>query len=103
MDKAFAWNTLARGLREAAGNRNWEAVARLDGQIAALLRSIDSHAALSAAERQALNELRNAHQAAAAACASEIEVVGRQLDAMRSRLNGWRAYAENGDLEELNP
>jgi hypothetical protein len=103
MDKSFAWNTLARGLREAAVNHNWEAVARLDGQIANLLRSLGSLPALSTAERMALDELRDAHQAAADACAKEIDVVGRQLDEMRSRQDGWRAYAVNGDLEELNP
>lgn len=100
MDKPLAWNMLARGLREAASNRNWEAVTRLDRQVADLLRSLDRQHPLTLAERGALDELCAAHRAAASACAGEIETVGGQLDEMRVRLDGLRAYAANGDLEE---
>lgn len=102
MDKPLAWNMLARGLREAAGNRSWEAVGRLDRQVAELLRSLDGGRLLSPAERAAIEELRAAHQAATSACASEIEAVGGQLDEIRARLDGSRAYAANGDPEEFN-
>lgn len=102
MAKSLAWSMLARGLREAAANRNWEAVARLDRQLADIQREAGALLPLTTAERTSLADLRVAQREALACCTDEIAIVGQKLEEMRGRLDGWRAYAANGDIEELN-
>lgn len=102
MAKSLAWSMLAHGLREAAANRNWEAVARLDRQIADIQREAGALLSLTAAERSSLADIRSAHREAQACCTDEIAAVGQKLEELRGCLDGWRAYAANGDIEEFN-
>lgn len=84
---------LTRRLMEAAEERNWEALSRVDGEVAAALPGLLDQGALSAAERSALDEVQRAHLHAGNACSAELATLAQRLEDMRANHSGWRAYA----------
>lgn len=93
VDKLIRMRQLAQGLREAGRNRDWQAIARLDAELAALLRS--SPTLWSAAERQALDQLEHAHTQVRQSCATELARLEQTMTQMRSGRERWQAYAQS--------
>ncbi|MBS0353885.1 MAG: hypothetical protein JSR83_08270 [Proteobacteria bacterium] len=84
---------LATRLRAATAARQWAAVGRIDGEIAALLESFRTGFPLSSAERQAVDALAAVHGLAREVCADEAARIGRRLAEMCTHRDGWMAYA----------
>ena len=100
MDRLFVLHNLTACMREAAADRNWEALMRVNTLVGGMLSELASHGAWSASERAALDELRAAHLEASAYCSSELKALGERLAEMRASQSGWRAYAGSGELAE---
>lgn len=107
VDKQNQLRLWAQGLREASRNRDWQAVARLDAELAAALRQWPSLAGWNPAERQALDLLKQVHTQVREFCAAEMRNLGETLELMRQGRDRWQAYAEStgwdgsaGDDEE---
>ena len=90
----------AGGLSQAAAARNWDALAQADGQLAVALPRLAAQGPWSAGERAALEQLWRAHRDAYGQCVCELGAVQERIDELRASHAGWRAYAENGDIEE---
>lgn len=84
---------LATRLRAAAVARQWVAVGRIDGEIAALLAGFRAGCPLSGAERQALDALAAVHRMARESCAEDAARLERRLTEMCTHRDGWMAYA----------
>lgn len=100
MDRQALMLDFARRLDEVVADGNWEALARIDGRLAAGLAEMTASGPLTAGERIAYEQLRGAHRSASERCARELRGLGEKLEQMRSSRDGWQAYAANGELEE---
>ena len=92
---------LAGQLNKAARESDWEALARVDSEMALRLASEAAQPnGWNNAERHALDVLHMAHRKALEQCAGELSRVAVLLEEMRNNKDGWLAYAQTGDLEE---
>lgn len=87
-------------LSEAAAAGNWDALARVDGEIALTVPRLAARGPWSAGEQAALDQLRDAHREAYGRCARELGLVQERIEALQVSRAGLRAYAENHDFEE---
>lgn len=95
MDKTCDLLRLARALSQAASREEWEALGRLDGELAALLLQLGAPCNWSNAQQQAVGVLRQAHQDAWRSCQRESESLAQRLAGMHASRDGWLAYAMN--------
>lgn len=100
MDRQSSLLNLADGLSRAAAERDWEALAKVDGLVATRVAQLAAQGALTPGERIALAKLRSAHRDAYQHCVRELGLVRDQMEEMRTSHAGWRAYAESGELEK---
>lgn len=92
---------LADQLDKAAKDGDWEALAKVDSEMAFRLASEAARLGdWSNVERHALQSLQTAHRNALEQCAGELNRVAALLEEMRNNKDGWLAYAQTGDLEE---
>lgn len=99
MARRLAILAMATSLSEASARGDWQAMASVNGGMAAALAALAARGAWSAAERGALQTLREAHQRAYQNCSEEKERLGRRLSDMRTNKEGWIAYALYGELD----
>jgi len=100
MDRLFVLHNLRHCLSEAAAERNWAALMRVDGAVATTLTELAGQGGWSALERSAMEELKLAHREASELCARELSHLAQRLSDLRARHGGWRAYAASSELEE---
>lgn len=92
---------LAARLGAAASERDWLALTRLDGELAAQLPAwnVDG-ASWSAAERLALQQLRQVHAQTRGLVDTELSHLSRLLRGLTDNQGRWTAYAASADWEE---
>lgn len=101
MDRERLLLNLAGRLAKATRENDWEALARIDSELARYLTDeADQTNVWSKAERRALSVLRTAHGKALEQCSVELDRLAMLLEEMRNNKDGWLAYAQTGDLEE---
>ena len=93
MNRQDVLKGLARGLQAATASGDWTALVRLDTDVAAALACMDG--AWTVGEREALQALRTAHDAAFRGCTEEARVLGLRLEELERSKEGWMAYAMN--------
>jgi hypothetical protein len=86
-------HALSTQLTNAVAGRDWHGVAACARALPAALRELAAQGPLRPAERQALAQLRAAHDEAQAACTHAVRELGPRLDEMRRNKQGWIAYA----------
>ncbi|MCX2861702.1 hypothetical protein OOZ63_07615 [Paucibacter sp. PLA-PC-4] len=91
---------LGRGLKQASGARDWQALARLDRELSLALRDWADVASWSVAERGALQALHRRHQEARLHCAAELQNLAQTLEQMRAGQGRWQAYAESSNWSD---
>ncbi len=84
----------------AATERDWMALALLDGELAAQLRGWAGSEAWSAGERQALKQLRQIHADTRGLVDAELGQVALLLRRLTDNQGRWTAYAASADWEE---
>ncbi|HMN43149.1 MAG TPA: hypothetical protein PKE27_01120 [Povalibacter sp.] len=100
MDRQQQLSRLAQRLARATADGDWRAVAALDREAAELLRAASQRPWLLQ-EHAALDALRRAHAAAREQCEREAARLDGLLAQMRSRRDGWMAYAMSDELDEV--
>ena len=100
MDKQMQIARFSRGLQQAAGTRDWQALTRLDRELAELLRQWPALQDWSAAERSALEGLQQIHAQTQQRCSAELQQVAATLEQMRAGRGRWHAYAESTTWHE---
>lgn len=91
---------LAQGLQQAGRARDWVQLARVDAELARALPRWSTPAAWGAAERSALQDLRQAHAQAQQLCAAELQDLDQALAQMREGRGRWQAYAESNNWQD---
>lgn len=99
MDNSAALLHTAASLRSAADAAAWEQVAQMTRALAPQLDALAARGPLSAAERAALQRLREAHDHAAEAVAAAAQALKTRMDDMRANKDGWIAYAMHNATE----
>nr|WP_316638531.1 hypothetical protein [uncultured Roseateles sp.] len=84
----------------AATERDWLALAHLDGELAAQLRDWTDTATWKAGERQALKQLRQIHADTRGLVDAELGQVALLLRRLTDNQGRWTAYAASADWEE---
>jgi hypothetical protein len=97
MDRTAKLLSLAYQLGQAAVERDWGAVARVDADIAALLPRLATLGAWAANEARALATLRETHRVALEYCEREAADLDARLANMCAHKDGWFAYAMEDD------
>ncbi|MFL6675553.1 MAG: hypothetical protein ACJ8LG_19935 [Massilia sp.] len=104
MDRTDAIAQLRAGLLDAAAERDWDRLGAGTRALAPQLARLGAGGPWNGAERRALAQLRDAHDLAAATCATAVEALARRLDEMRANKEGWIAYALDNELADIaNP
>jgi hypothetical protein len=93
MTRQDVLKALARRLEVATATGDWPALVRVDTDVAAALACMDG--AWSVGEREALQALRAAHDAAFRGCTEEARLLGLRLEELERSKEGWMAYAMN--------
>ena len=89
---------LGDALQAAAAEADWDRLAALTGALAPALHALAARGPWSAAERAALQALRQQHDGAAAAVAAAKAALGARLDELHANRDGWLAYAMHAAL-----
>lgn len=97
MARQAALLNLAYRLSQAAVERDWAELARVDAEIAAQLPRLIARGNWTPAEQQTLRGLRDAHREALALCVREADRLDARLVDMCAHKDGWLAYAMNTD------
>ena len=84
---------LALRIEAAARANDWSALAAVDREVADVLRAVAKQGKRSAAERAALQQLREAHRVSRERCGTEAAHLGERLDDLRAHKEGWLAYS----------
>ncbi len=84
---------LAERLQAASTSSHWQALASIDNELARLLPGMQTQGRWSAREQAALSAVRRAHRLAYENCQAEAARLGKHLDDMQARKEGWMAYA----------
>jgi hypothetical protein len=93
MDKSAALLRIAESLRGAADGAAWEQLAQMTRALAPQLEALAARGPLTAAERAALQRLREAHDHAAEAVDAAARALKTRMDDMQANKDGWIAYA----------
>ncbi|HSI50167.1 MAG TPA: hypothetical protein VLA61_17990 [Ideonella sp.] len=72
---------------------DWRALVQAEAALSRALPALAREGEWSAAERQALAELRQAHEVARTRCEQALATLGTQLHEMGLQKEGWLAYA----------
>ncbi|WP_077033546.1 hypothetical protein [Pelomonas sp. KK5] len=88
-------NQLVLRLQQALARREWAAVKRLDGEVAALLAGVPVDAAWSAEALQALVRLKAVHATVVRQCDAELATLGHTLARINSQHGRWQAYSQS--------
>lgn len=99
MPRRAALNALTAALAAAGNARDWVALDRAVGALAAQLQVLAASGPWSAAEKQALQALRSQHDQAATLCAAELDVLEAQMTYMHTNKAGFTAYALDNDTD----
>lgn len=100
-DRLKLLHGLAARLGAAAAERDWLALTRLDGELAAQLPAwTDACKAWSVGERQALQQLRLVHADMRGLVDVELSHLARLLRGLADSQGRWTAYAASADWEE---
>ncbi|RSZ55659.1 hypothetical protein HF313_08665 [Massilia atriviolacea] len=97
MPRRAALNALTAALAAASNARDWVALDRAVGALAAQLQVLAASGPWSAPEQGALRALRAQHDKAAELCAAELDVLEAQMNHMHSNKAGFIAYALDND------
>lgn len=100
MGKTTQLALLASQLLRLSSERNWSALAALDREVAALLPLLLKQPNWGTEERLGLDELRRAHALALEHCRREFARADQEMQLLRSRREGWMAYAMSNESEE---
>ncbi|MFA9440768.1 hypothetical protein ACDA63_14115 [Uliginosibacterium sp. sgz301328] len=84
---------LAYQLGQAAVERDWDGVARVDGEIAAALPRMVAQGAWTANEAKALATLRETHRIVLEQCEREAADLDARMVSLCAHKDGWIAYA----------
>lgn len=84
---------LSQRLRDAADKQDWRALAGADQNVVTLLSGAGRDDAMSLPEREALQDLKLAHQQARLHCISAIDLLSQQMAELQANREGWLAYA----------
>ena len=90
---------MGEAFRAAAAAADWSALGEHAHALAPRLQALAARGPWSAAERQALQRLRGAHDEAAAAAATASGELALKLEQLRSNKDGWIASAMHSDTE----
>jgi len=90
---------MGAALRSAAAGADWALLGEQARALAPQLRALAVRGPWSAAERQALAQLRAAHDAAFEAVGTASDELAARLQQLRSNKDGWIAYAMHSDTE----
>lgn len=101
MDRQAQMQRYAVGLRNASRQGDWQALTRLDTELARHLRQW-AQAPLSGDERSGLQSLGEALRQARQVCADEQLQLGQTLERLREGRDRWTAYAESADWIDSN-
>jgi hypothetical protein len=99
MDNSAALLLTAASLRGASDGADWEQVAQMTRALAPQLDALAARGPLTAAERAALQRLREAHDHAFDSVAAAAQVLKSRMDDMRANKDGWVAYAMHDPSE----
>ena len=100
MSYALTMQALMQALRQAAADHNWPAVRNADLKIAELLTAVQGKP-LNAADRDALNALRDTHRQVRDYCQGQSDILANKMAlAMRNRegATAYAAFMDAGDL-----
>lgn len=86
-------------LRTAAAGADWARLGEHVNALAPQLQALAARGPWSAAERQALQRLRTAHDTALEATAVASGALAARLEQLRNNKDGWAAYAMHSDTE----
>ena len=102
MDKQTQMQAIAQRLQHASSRRDWQALTRIDAELATLARRWGEQGVetFSAAEQRALAQLRQAHRDASAQCGAELRTLEQTLEQIRSQRGRWQAYAQSNNWED---
>ena len=99
MPRSAAIGKLSAAIEQAGAARDWERLGALAQALAPQLAALQARGPWTRAEFQALAQLRNVHDKAAAACDEALAGLGARLADMRNNKDGWIAYALASDNE----
>jgi hypothetical protein len=99
MDNSAALLRTAASLRSAADGAAWEQVAQMTRALAPQLDALAARGPLTAAERAALQRLREAHDHAFDSVAAAAQALKSRMDDMRANKDGWIAYSMHNPSE----
>ncbi|MDN3921567.1 hypothetical protein [Roseateles violae] len=99
MDKQAQMLGLAQRLQHASSRRDWQALGRIDAELAAQARQWEGQS-FSAGELRALAQLRQAHGDASAQCRAELKGLEQTLEQINSRQGRWQAYSQSNNWED---
>lgn len=90
---------MGEALSSAAVKADWALLGEHANALAPRLQALAARGPWNAAERQALQRLRGAHDDAAAAAATASDELALKLEQLRSNKDGWIAYAMHSNTE----
>lgn len=94
---------LARRLRTAVHQANWESVRGLDSELRELLPTLGTSAHWSHDLKVAMSSLQLLHRSALSQCAQASEEMAARLADMGAAKDGWLAYATSGEWHGDTP
>jgi hypothetical protein len=89
---------LALRIDAASRANDWSALAAADREVAELLPAIAKQGLRDAAEKAALQKLREAQRVSREHCGTEAARLGERLDELRARKEGWLAYSASAHM-----
>lgn len=93
---------ISQDLQKACHARDWQALGRVDRELASALAQWPALSQWSTAERGQLDQLRQIHTQARQQCAGELQQLTDTLGRMRQGRSRWQAYAESAGWRELD-
>jgi cell division protein FtsB len=100
MPRRPALTALTAALASAGNARDWVALDRAVGALAAQLQLLAAAGPWNAQETLALAALRAQHDKAAALCAAELDVLEARMQHMQTNKAGYIAYALDNDTDD---
>ena len=99
MDRTRAIDALAAALQGALARADWDRLGAGVQALAPRIRELAQAGRWSAAERAALDRLRDAHERARVQVDAASAQLQARLDDMAGNKEGWMAYALEGELD----
>jgi hypothetical protein len=99
MDRSATILKIGAGFVSASAASDWDGLEIAARTLGPQLAALAAHGPWSGAERNALAQLRAAHEHAERACAHAHDALAARLDQMRSNKAGWLAYALDSATE----